>query len=342
MKLLRVIFAGCLMFLLTGCFQVTTLVRVNPDGSGTVEETVLLSKKLVAKMEEAMRGFQDAVAEMATEMKGSPGTPGGNGQGAARKGGLFDLFQPDQLKKRARSMGTGVAYLSGKEIETPDYKGYVATYKFKDINTLKLSQRKLSQDGDESNAPVEFRFKKGPKPTLTMILPAVKINRSAHAAPDAGKNAPVEESAPEVFIPPDTSAGDAENVPEIYSPAPPPSQSQPLQSEQQKKEMMEMFMGMKFALAVEVNGTIVSTDATYRDGNRLTIFDFDLGKLGNATPADLEKLSAMRSGSFDEAKELLKAMPGAKVELNEKLTVVFEKTRPSGRDQWRQKPQSLR
>ena len=45
------------LFLLAGCFQVSTVVRVNPDGSGTVVETMLLSKKMIARMNEMMQGF---------------------------------------------------------------------------------------------------------------------------------------------------------------------------------------------------------------------------------------------------------------------------------------------
>jgi len=316
MKQIRLFVIGLVLLLLSGCFQVTTVVRVNPDGSGTVEERMLISKKVVAQIEETMRSFEGAGEKV---------------EGAGEKGKPFDLFQSDQLKKQARSMGKGVTYLSGKRVETPDYKGYLATYKFTDINTLKLQHRNASQFGNnESETPfVNFRFKKGPTSTLVIVLPGVKTSKTAQAAPDAEspeQSAPVAESTPEIFIPPQTSAQDTENSAEIYTPPPPPSQ--PKQSDQQKKELMEMFMGMKFALAVEVNGTIVSTDATYRDGNRLTIFDFDMTKLGNLTPAELEKLSLMKNGSLDEVKELLKTIPGVKAEMNEKLTVVFGKNRP--------------
>ncbi|MBT0653509.1 hypothetical protein [Geomobilimonas luticola] len=275
MKLLRLLVTGCMMFLLAGCFQVTTVVRVNPDGSGTVEERVLLSNKIVAQIEELVRSFED---------KGGKGKP-------------FDMFQPDQLKEHARSMGKGVTYRGGEKAVTPDYTGYWATYAFSDINTLKLNQQSAPAGGTESKAlPLSFRFKKGPASTLTILQPKTEPSRVAPAVPD-GKPA---------------------------SPADVP----PQMTEEKTKELLEMFMGMKFALAVEVNGTILSTNATHRDGNRLTIVDFDLGKLGNATPDELEKLSQMKGGSLEEAKELAKNIPGVAFDLNEKVTVVFEKGRP--------------
>lgn len=276
MKLLRLLVTGCMLFLLAGCFQVTTVVRVNPDGSGTVEERVLLSKKIVAQIEEIVRSFE----------------------GDKGKGKPFDMFQPDQLKEHARSMGKGVTYRGGKKAETPDYSGYTATYAFKDINTLKLSQQSGAPTGNNEakSLPLNFRFKKGPTATLTILQSKTETSGTAAAVPD-GK------PAPNTDVP-------------------------PRMSDEKTKELLEMFMGMKFALAVEVNGTILSTNATHRDGNRVTIVDFDLGKLGNATPEELEKFSQMKSGSLEEAKELAKNIPGVAFDLNEKVTVVFEKGKP--------------
>jgi hypothetical protein len=195
-------------------------------------------------------------------------------------------------------MGKGVTYRGGKKAETPDYSGYTATYAFKDINTLKLSQQSGAPTGNNEakSLPLNFRFKKGPTATLTILQPKTEPSGIAAAVPDG-------EPAPRADIP-------------------------PRMSDEKTKELMEMFMGMKFALAVEVNGTILSTNATHRDGNRVTIVDFDLGKLGNASPEELEKLSQMKSGSLEEAKELAKNIPGVAFDLNEKVTVVFEKGRP--------------
>ncbi|WP_224981593.1 hypothetical protein [Geomonas agri] len=311
---LRLLITCFALMLLTGCFQVTTVVRVNRDGSGTVEETVFISKKVVAQIEEMFRSLKSA---------------GGKVQGAGGKDNPFDLFEPDQLKGRANSMGKGVSYLSGERVENKDFKGYVARYAFRDINTLQLSHR--SGADVTANIPkiplLNFSFKKGPKGTLVINFPKATENHTVHAAPDplrTNGSAPAE-SSPEIFIPPLQTARDAETAPEVYSPKVenPAITSDPL-SEEKKREMMAMFMGMKFALVVEVNGTILSTDATHRDGNRLTIFDFDMTRLSNPTTAELETLSLLRSGFMPDVKELSKAIPGIKVELNEKLTVVFQ------------------
>jgi len=69
--------------LLAGCFQVSTVVRVNPDGSGTVSETMLLSKKMIARMDELMQGFA--------------------GENGAKQESV-DLFDPVKLKAQAADM----------------------------------------------------------------------------------------------------------------------------------------------------------------------------------------------------------------------------------------------
>lgn len=270
MQMFRLLITGGMLLLLTGCFQVTTVVHVNPDGSGTVEESLLLSKKIVASIEEMMQGF------------------GGESGGKPKH---FDLFEPAKLKEQASAMGTGVTYRSGKKMETADYSGYTATYAFTDINTLKLSQQSGAPTGDKPEMlPLTFHYQKGSPATLTIEQPQAKTAAKAPVPPS----------------------------PEPAVPAVSPEQMSP-----EAKKFMETFMGMKFVLVVDVNGTIVSTNATHRDGQRLTLVEFDLAKLGGAGP-ELEKLTLLQNSSLEDAKELLKGIPGIKMDMNDRLTVVFK------------------
>lgn len=86
-----------------------------------------------------------------------------------------------------------------------------------------------------------------------------------------------------------------------------------------------MLRGLRFSLAVEVNGTIANTNATHRDGTRLTLVDMDFGKLAGG----MEKLSGLGAANpgamtMDQARALWKDVPGVKVDMNEELTVVFQ------------------
>lgn len=262
--------------LLAGCFQVSTVVRINPDGSGTVEETMLLSKKMIAQMNDMMQGF--------------------SGEGGEKPKPL-DLFEPAKLKDQAAGMGDGVTYLSGKKSETAEYSGYSATYRFSDINKLKLNQQSGESSGGTGgqktpSMPVLFHFSKGSPATLTIAQPREK-------SPVKAADAPKEDT--------DTPKGAKGAI-----------------SDEEAKQLAEMFTGMKMLLAIEVNGSIVETNATHRDGSRITIVDFDLAKFGSSLP-QLEKLKRLQGSSAADAKEMIKDFPGMKVDLNDKLKVVFGK-----------------
>ena len=274
MNYLRLLFSATALLMMTGCFQASTVVRVNPDGSGTIEETLLLSKKVMAQIGEMMQGLS------------------GEGDPNAKPEPL-NLFDPTKLKAEAAAMGEGVTYLSGERVATADFSGYRAVYAFTDINRLKLNQQAGESSGGVKPAelPIIFHFEQGSPATLTIEQPKSKPEKAA---------APEGEPVP------------AKAVPEGMA-------------DEQAKQLAEMFMEMRFLLALEVNGTIVKTNATHRDGRRLTIVDFDLGKFSACLPL-LEKLGQLKSNSsIEEAMVLLKDFPGMKIDLNEKLTVVFRK-----------------
>lgn len=275
MNHLRRIITFVAIFLLAGCFQVSTVVRVNPDGSGTVVETMLLSKKMIARMNEMMQGFA--------------------GEDGAKPEPI-DMFEPAKLKAQAAGMGEGVTYLSAERAETAEYSGYTATYAFKDINKLKLNQQSGESvggaGGKTPSLPVLFHLTKGSPATLTIEQPRGKNPAKTAEAPEAEAKTP---QAAKGAI-----------------------------SDEEAKQMLEMFMGMKMTLAVEVNGAIIETNATYRDGKRITIVDLDLAKFGSSLP-QMEKLKLLKGSSAADARELMKDFPGMKMDLNDSLKVVFRK-----------------
>ncbi len=278
MNYLRWSIPAVVLLLLSGCFQVIEVMHVNPDGSGTVEESMLLSKKFFAQMDQMMSGF--------------------SGYSSAKPEHM-ELFDPARLRDQASAMGEGVTYRSGKKLETADFTGYTAVYAFTDINKLNLNQQAaaLGAPGGERQ-PVRmlgFHFTKcspGSPATLTIEQPA-------------GEKVPAATSAPEA---PATSAV----APQGAAP------------DEEAVKLAKMFMGMKFVIAVDINGAIISTNATYRDGNRITLLEFNMEKLGNSF-SRIEKLNRLKTASPGEARELLKDIPGMKVDMNDKLTVVFDK-----------------
>ena len=46
-----------ILICLVGCIQVTTVIKVRPDGSGTIEETLLISKAAMQQMHLSARAY---------------------------------------------------------------------------------------------------------------------------------------------------------------------------------------------------------------------------------------------------------------------------------------------
>ncbi len=91
MKFLRLTLAAILFTLgLSGCLQIEKIVKLRPDGSGTIEETVMMSKATVAQMEGMAAGFG--------------GAAGPKGEAAAKG---FQLMDEAKLKAAADLMGEG-------------------------------------------------------------------------------------------------------------------------------------------------------------------------------------------------------------------------------------------
>jgi hypothetical protein len=83
------------------------------------------------------------------------------------------------------------------------------------------------------------------------------------------------------------------------------------------------FDGLHFAVAIDVEGSLVKTNADYVSGNRVTLLDVDFGSL-LANPAAFEKLSSLGPGaSLAEARPLLKDLPGVKVNTTPTVTIEF-------------------
>ncbi len=159
-----------MVLLFSGCLQVHTVVRVNTDGSGTIEESVTYGKSI---------------------------------------GILKEVFDADgdelrEVKDRSRSYGDGVSYVSSDRIRTNESRGHRAVYAFKDINAVRLNQNpnRVVNTGDrksKSDAPktkdefVTFRLTRGQPARLTILMPqeersSISIRKDRKPTPgDEGK-----------------------------------------------------------------------------------------------------------------------------------------------------------
>jgi hypothetical protein len=161
---------------LSGCIRSHTLVKVKPDGSGTVEQTLLVNLAY---------------------MKGMFGGLGGNtstpGPGAATEA---------DMKRAAARMGEGVTFVSAVPLKEADgFEGSKATFAFTDIRKVRVDQDPNlagSSTGGFSTppkegSPVTFDFAQaGGTSTLTVTL---------HDKPKSGSTPPASTGGPDMTNP---------------------------------------------------------------------------------------------------------------------------------------------
>ncbi|MBI4764831.1 MAG: hypothetical protein HY787_09525 [Deltaproteobacteria bacterium] len=270
------------VFFLFGCFQTETVIRLKPDGSGVIEETLLLSKDLLESFQELAKGFDDEADKTRSEAEKEKQDPI---QGMIR-----------DARSKESQYGTGVKFISATPLRTETMGGYKATYAFKDINTLKVNQnpgKMTEKSGGGGQIPAKeenilFKFIKGPVSTLTVTMPKNKEE----------KKASVQKKEP-----PDKGPADPD----------------PKAMEQVKTFLKDM--GIKIAL--EIEGNIIKTNATYRKKSEITIVELHFGKLIENKDV-FEKVVTAQPKTVEEAKELVKGIEGLKIETANPLVVEFK------------------
>jgi hypothetical protein len=106
-------------------------VKLNPDGSGTIEQTTTMTAQALSQLQ-------------------SLGASMGGDKDKAKNS---DPFSVDEAQKAAAKMGQGVTFVSADKIDTPDHKGVKAVYAFKDIRTLALNEMNTPAGGDMKSTP---------------------------------------------------------------------------------------------------------------------------------------------------------------------------------------------
>jgi hypothetical protein len=145
------------LFSLHGCIEFKTLITVNRDGSGTIEETFLLSKEVTKMIAEFASSFQTDSAEEKKD---------------------FDLFDEEKLKLDANKYGEGTMYISGEKIINEEREGFKAVYSFSDINKLTVNQNpndqiplEMTEDEAETEDNLTFTFIKGNPSEIIINMP---------------------------------------------------------------------------------------------------------------------------------------------------------------------------
>ena len=142
MRVVRLLLVLAATTSLTACLNSTTLVKLKPDGSGTVEQTTLVNMAAI---------------------KGMAG-----GQSSA------PMTSREELERTAARMGKGVRLLSTEPVKGANgFEGTKAIFTFDDINLVEVSQdpNMGASGGGKSESPVKFNFtRNGATSTLTINI----------------------------------------------------------------------------------------------------------------------------------------------------------------------------
>lgn len=283
-----------------GCVQDTTVIHIKPDGSGTIEETTLFSNSMLELME-SLAGSMGGPEKQKDDQVKKDAAKGDTPKGAEKtRDDLFAKMVKD-AEMRAATFGATVKFVSAKPVKTDTGGGYTAVYSFHDISLVKVNQnpgdKVDAQKAEKSDSPPKeefllFTFTKGSPSKLVVSFPSRK-----------------------------DAAGDTSSVPESTKALEDKSTKE---SDAQAQEMMKnLFQDMKVNISLRLEGTIVNTNANYRDGSTITLIDMDFGKIvSNA--ALLKQLNAAKPQSIEETKALFKNVEGLKIETNNPVTVEFK------------------
>ena len=149
MKTKIAVFGLLLCLTLTGCIEVTTVVKVNRDGSGTIELTSVITNSLV-------------------ELLG--------GLGQEKKSADDSAVDKEELREKALGMGEGVSLVSAELVTREIGSGVKAVYSFQDVNLIKINQNPAENlPGSQQEKPlqefVRFEFIAGNPAVLKILQP---------------------------------------------------------------------------------------------------------------------------------------------------------------------------
>ena len=215
--------------------------------------------------------------------------------GMSQQGEEFDLVDREKLEAQAADMGDGVSLESVEPLNNDWGEGYVARYRFASIKNVRVNQNpgenvpsQGPSAGPETDTTeyIRFDFTEGNPSTLTIALPEKTTST------DSGESGSAQSGS--------SSSG------------------QP--NAEQMQQVMSFYEDMRIHMAVKVDGTIVNTNATHRDGQTITLMDLNFNEILEDEELTKQLLSD-EADSLTDLQDRLKEYPGVKVEFQEQVNV---------------------
>jgi hypothetical protein len=203
-------------------------------------------------------------------------------------GGDFEPLSEQQARDGAATLGPGVTYVSSTAINSSEGIGRDIKYAFTDVNMLKLDQAPPPPGGMPLPGPAG-----GDEPRVSFTM-----SRQGNG------NALLTIRMPQLPI-----GGDN---PVLSSNGP---------TAEQFAMIKPLLAGARIAIEIEPAGRLVRTSSPYVAGNRVTLLDVNVDAL-LADDSLLQRLQTAKTP--DEAKAVLKNVPGLKANLDPELTIEFQ------------------
>ena len=201
------------------------------------------------------------------------------------------VMSRDKAEAKAKAMGPGVTVRSLEDLKMPDGRqGQKVVYAIANIGNVKyeVGDMNTTTANGTPSVPIVFTFNNG---MLTIRNPRSQPTPAAQApagSPTAGAT---------------------------------PGAMSTMPTEQELAMVKSLVTGMRVSMFVKAASGIASTDATYVDGDTVTLYDVQVDKLLD-NPAVMAKFSAMSDGTTPaQAAEALKDVPGVRAELKESITI---------------------
>jgi len=241
----------------SACFQMTTVLKVAADGSGTIEHRMLYTTAALAQL----RQFSSLAG-----------------------GKSVDPLSEEAAREMTASIGPGVTYVSSEPVTSPIGQGRTSIYAFTDVSQLRISTQPA--------APAGIKIR-----TQGFSTEAESVTFAISRNP--GRNAVLQINVPEPnFL-------DALGSPNATA---------------QIGMIKTMLAGARVQLAAEPAGTVVRTSSPYVEGSRVTLLEVDLDEVLKDETL-LPRLQA--AATPDEAKAIIKAASGLKINLDRAITIEF-------------------
>lgn len=111
------------------------------------------------------------------------------------------------------------------------------------------------------------------------------------------------------------NVGIGESAPET---APPAREA----SAEELAMVRQMFDGLRVSSTLVIKGKVIDSNATYRNNSTITLAEVDFGKILDK-PELLAQMAALQPGDQAGAMEMIKKLPGMKIDMNDELRINF-------------------